>query len=138
MIKAAVPVWKRALGVAAFAVFGALAALVYFRNPSTSPVTFCVVRMVSGLYCPGCGATRALHLLLHGDFLGALGMNALLVPALPFVAYILIAELLRVIAGRYLLPQLPLNPWVVGGFGALFLLFGILRNLPALAFLAPG
>lgn len=36
-------------------------------------------------YCPGCGATRALAELLHGNFIAALHFNAALTLLLPFV-----------------------------------------------------
>ena len=32
----------------------------------------CIFHSVTGLYCPGCGGTRALRLLLHGDILQSL------------------------------------------------------------------
>ena len=50
----------------------------------------CPFRAVTGLWCPGCGMTRATHHLLHGDVLGALRFNALLpiVLALIIVAWV--------------------------------------------------
>jgi Protein of unknown function (DUF2752) len=36
-------------------------------------------------YCPGCGATRALAELLHGNFAAALHFNAAVTMLLPFV-----------------------------------------------------
>lgn len=41
---------------------------------------FCVFRTLTGIYCPGCGGTRAFHLLFHGDIAGSLIYN-------PIVAY---------------------------------------------------
>ena len=46
----------------------------------------CPFYALTGLKCAGCGATRAVHLLLHGDFAGALAQNPLLFIALPFAA----------------------------------------------------
>ncbi len=128
---------SRALGIAACAALGALCVYVFVHDPAVSPVSFCMVRALTGRYCPGCGGTRALHALFHLDIRAALGYNLFLTPLLPVVAYIVLAELVHMIAGRYVLRQIPLNPWVVACIGALFLLFGVLRNLPALAFLAP-
>lgn len=52
----------------------------FFRCPST----------FVGLQCPGCGSTRALSLILHGEFSRAWDMNAIfcgiLFPALLLVA----------------------------------------------------
>jgi len=130
--------WKKALGIAVFAALSALVVLVYVRNPYENVVGFCVVNALTGFYCPGCGGTRAVYSLLHLDIPGALRMNAMLTVLLPVLAYLMVSELLSAVFGRYLLPELPVNPNVAAVLGGLFLLFGILRNLPALSFLAPG
>ena len=44
----------------------------------------CVFHAVTGLQCPGCGTTRALHHLLHGDVAGAFRLNAMLFVVAPF------------------------------------------------------
>ena len=46
----------------------------------------CPWHALTGLYCPGCGSTRALHALVHGDPAYAWTMNPLLVLALPALA----------------------------------------------------
>ena len=40
----------------------------------------CVFNRVTGLYCPGCGGTRAVRALLHGHFIKSVWYH-------PFVAY---------------------------------------------------
>lgn len=47
------------------------------NDPSAAGSRFpaCVVRTWTGLWCPGCGLTRAGHELLHGDIVAALGYN---------------------------------------------------------------
>ena len=40
-----------------------------------SPLPGCLFYQFTGLYCPGCGMTRALHALVHLDPLGAFAMN---------------------------------------------------------------
>ena len=106
-------------------------------NQPGNPFFACTLYQLTGLYCPGCGGTRAMHALVHFDLAGALAMNAL-----PFI----VAPLLGVLALRmkYALPPLAerltrfvANPWfwatLVGGFT-------VLRNLPwePFAALAPG
>ena len=62
--------WKARLGLsacaAALACAGAL--YLYFMGPGNIPL-ICVFHEVTGLYCPGCGGTRAFRLLLSGHIL---------------------------------------------------------------------
>jgi len=63
------------------------AAILYRFDPTT--VHFfprCVFHELTGLQCPGCGTTRALHHLLHGDIAGAFHYNAMLFVVVPFGA----------------------------------------------------
>jgi hypothetical protein len=95
----------------------------------------CVFHDLTGLYCPGCGITRALHALVHFDLQRAFAMNAFFVLSLPLLA----AMALQATTRRALLPA-ALQRIVFDGrwwIGAL-LIFGLLRNLPAFARLAPG
>ena len=47
----------------------------------------CLLYNATGLYCAGCGATRALYALLHGRVLIALHDNVLFIALLPLVIY---------------------------------------------------
>lgn len=49
-----------------------------FPPATTSFYPQCVFRGVTGLDCPGCGTTRALHHLLHLRFREAFAMNPML------------------------------------------------------------
>jgi len=121
--------------VLAFVMGGALA-FVFFFNPSTHGFyPECQFHRLTGLNCPGCGATRALYALLHGEFGAALRDNGL------FVASLALAGAL---GGRFFIQkrrnaravfQLPLKlVWV---YLMAALLFAVLRNLPAFWFLSP-
>ncbi|MBP5531121.1 MAG: DUF2752 domain-containing protein [Lentisphaeria bacterium] len=81
----------------------------------------------TGLYCPGCGNTRALSALLHGRIGESLRNNLLLIPTL---------AVLTVAAAR---PGIGLNRFFAWGFAAVVILFFILRNIPVYPFtlLAP-
>ena len=64
-----------------------IAAAVFFFNPALHrfyPV--CQFHRLTGLNCPGCGATRALYALLHGQLSTALRDNEVLVGGLLVVA----------------------------------------------------
>jgi hypothetical protein len=113
-----------------------VAAMVFFFNPSAYhfyPV--CQFHRLTGLNCPGCGGTRALYALLHGHFFAALRDNALLVGGIFFVAARggwLAVEKKRGRPGGEWFPTKWLWPLL-----AVIVLFTVLRNLPAFAFLSP-
>ncbi|MEV1286950.1 DUF2752 domain-containing protein [Micromonospora sp. NPDC049679] len=89
----------------------------------------CLLKLTTGLDCPGCGGTRAFWYVLHGDLPAAARHHILFVFALPFLLYLYVAW-----AGermfRWRLPQLRITPAVVGVFLAAWLAFSVLRNLP--------
>ena len=88
----------------------------------------CMFHEVTGLYCPGCGATRALHALAHGQIVHALWCNALLVGlALAIPAWLL----LRPRLSSRLQARLA---WIIAGS---FITFFVIRNLP-LGLAPPG
>ena len=53
-------------------------AYVGLRNPTSGGFVPCPFHAITGLWCPGCGMTRALHHLLHGDVAGAVSSNLFL------------------------------------------------------------
>ncbi len=95
----------------------------------------CPFRLLTGLYCPGCGSLRGLHQLLNGKLGVAFGLNPLMMVALPFVLTGLVVwtgQRLGLLENRTL--QLPRPvPWAVL---AVVIAFGILRNVPAAPFSA--
>ncbi|HSY19093.1 MAG TPA: DUF2752 domain-containing protein [Candidatus Acidoferrales bacterium] len=114
-----------------------LAALVFFFNPATHgfyPV--CQFHRLTGLNCPGCGMTRALYALLHGDLPAAFRDNALLVLAIPAVLARALWLAVQKSRGRPVANFLPGKYFWALLFIALA--FTILRNLPAFAFLSPA
>ena len=118
----------------------AVTAYLYFINPATFRFhPKCSFYALSGFYCPGCGTSRALHQLLHGNLLGALAFNPLAVIVLPYLIYSLISYSLLVIRGRPL-PGRLWPGWVIYAFLGVLIAFWILRNIPAYPFtwLAPG
>ena len=103
--------------------------LLWRFDPSETRVPLCTFHALTGLDCPGCGATRATHELLHGRLSTALRYNALWVLLLPLTAYLTISEL-RVSAGRRPLPgELPRRAWFWLSITAASLAFLVMRNL---------
>ena len=112
-------------------VLGAAACIVLLIAPPGSTLgkwlPKCMFHQLTGLYCPGCGATRALSALLHGDVLVSLHNNLLLVPLLSLIAVLLIK------------PQISLKRPVMIAVLAVVLAFTVLRNIPVgpFTYLAP-
>ncbi len=112
-------------------VLGAAACIVLLLVPPGSPhakwLPKCMFHQLTGLYCPGCGATRALSAMLHGDVKASLHNNALLFPLLGLVVFLIVK------------PQTSLKRPVAAAIIAVVLLFTILRNIPFAPFtyLAP-
>lgn len=98
---------------------------------------YCPIWCLTGLYCPGCGVSRMCLRLLRLDLAGAFRANPLLFAALPLLVGLLGLKLWRYVrAGRRDTPRWEERTWLA--LAGVFLLYGALRNLPALAFLAPG
>lgn len=107
---------------------GAIGAWVYVNEPGQSPwLPPCLFHELTGLHCPGCGNTRALHALLHGDVAAALSYNLLFLPMVACVALLAIR------------PRLAGNRWLCGTVAGAVILFFVMRNLPWFPFtlLAP-
>ena len=110
-------------------------------NVQGNPFLPCLFNLFTGLFCPGCGATRALHALVHFDLPGALSMNPLLVLLLPTMPALVAWS--KGWRPRVLAPVLAPVMRVVGQ-PALWLVlipaYWIARNLPwaPLSWMAPG
>lgn len=87
----------------------------------------CILTQTTGLYCPGCGTSRALHALTEGRVTDALRMNMLMILALP---------LLVTMACK---PEWFMRAWIGWTAFGVLLSYAILRNLPMWPFhlLAP-
>ena len=115
----------------ALLVLGVTACIVLLLVPPGSPhakwLPKCMFHQLTGLYCPGCGATRALSAMLHGDLKSSLHNNLLLFPLLALIAVLIVK------------PEISLKRPVAVAIVAVVLLFTILRNIPFAPFtyLAP-
>ncbi len=83
--------------------FAVALVLLWRFDPADANLPLCSFHTLTGLDCPGCGATRATHELLHGHLAAALRYNALWVVSLPLAIYLAASEL-RVLSGRRPLP----------------------------------
>lgn len=128
--------WHRALLPAGLVAAGAGAAILLQQvfDPFRQDIPLCITYRLTGVYCPGCGATRCVHALLDGDLTLALHNNALLLAALPVAAFWFVLWTVRRIQGR---PLVMPGPRLVIAAAMIAVVFSILRNLPAFSFLAP-
>ncbi|MEL1265471.1 DUF2752 domain-containing protein [Pseudoxanthomonas putridarboris] len=125
------------LAVLSLAVAGVWLLRTFDPNAPGNPFPACMFKALTGLYCAGCGATRALHALLHGDVRAAFSMNPLLVLVLPVLPVLTAWSL-----GWRPVRLQPAMRWLLAPklWLALLLGFWVLRNLPwpPFSWLAPG
>ncbi len=119
--------------------FVAAGILLWYVDPNQvgNPLPPCPFHWLTGLYCPGCGATRALHALFHGDLEKAFSMNPLFVLALPIVLLLMLHHATKLPARLIVLANFfsDARPWAW-----ILISYAVLRNLPWYPFnlLAPG
>lgn len=117
---------------------------IYRINPEKNPfVPACSFYYFTGLYCPGCGMTRALHAALHCHFSEAFSYNAMWPVITMFIAAALYIWFYYLWAGKNpftsinrFLGKHPEAGWI---FVTVLFTFWIMRNIPVFPFtlLAP-
>jgi len=127
----------RAQIIAATCACAGVSAFLYAVDPVRHAVyPPCLLYNATGIYCAGCGATRAIHALLHGRVVDALHDNLLFIGGLPLLLYVV---------GSYALSAWRANAWpeiYVDGrmwrkilwIFILMLGFMVARNLPGWPF----
>ena len=88
----------------------------------------CLFHSLVGLHCPGCGSTRALLALAHGEWLRAAHENALLVALLPFLGAWTVIALWRAWRFNAPAPAAPQGTAMIVLVATL--VFFVARNLP--------
>ena len=128
------------IALAATIIIAACGALwLYFAiDPATSRLMpKCMFRLLTGYDCPACGGQRALHALLHGEFLRALMFNPFALYSIP---YFLLVAYTTCSPDRFP-PRL--HPIVQGRIAVmtyvvLFFLWWVVRNTPLWTEVANG
>lgn len=98
----------------------------------------CLFHEKTGLFCPGCGATRSALALSNGDWFGAMRNNVLFVSSLGLSGFWVVASVVRekfpeVKTLRFFRFRLWFLWWIL----ATLIAFTLLRNIPAMDFLRP-
>jgi hypothetical protein len=134
---------RRAAIVVAVAAAATLVTLAAVGGRLTGPAVFrfappCLFHELTGLYCPGCGSTRAFLHLVHGQPIAALQSNPLLGVAVPLLLLAII-EPYETRAGRWRLRSFLYHPVTGWSLVSVVVLFGVLRNLrlPLFRWLSP-
>lgn len=76
---------------AATGYFGVVAAIDPFRPMAVG----CPIHGLTGGFCPGCGSTRAVHELLHGDVVASLVCHPMVLPLLGLAGYLWASWIVR-------------------------------------------
>jgi hypothetical protein len=114
-------------GLLAAAVLAVLAVVYRFSPVKYGFYPRCPFYTLTHWLCPGCGSTRALYSLLHGDWQAALHYNAMFTVLLPVALGWSIFCFYRVM--RYdRLPRLAIPRSAIVGIGVAVLLFAVTRN----------
>lgn len=115
------------MGVAVAIAAAALIALYGIFDPAEGRFPRCPFLTLTGWQCPGCGSQRAAHALLHGNLAQAWGYNAVMVCALPLLALLAVAEIMRPRWPRF---HAALNSRIVClATAAIFVIWCVARNL---------
>ena len=117
------------------AALGSGAILFFFDPAKHGFYPICLFHALTGLNCPGCGATRAAYQLLHGHLLRALHNNALFV--LTLAALVVQGAWLVMTKVRNQPAAFVVSPKTLWALLILAFLFTGLRNLPAFAWFSP-
>jgi hypothetical protein len=107
-----------------------LLAALWWIDPAKTHLPVCSFRATTGMDCPGCGATRATHELLHGRPLAAWRLNPLWVTLIPLAVYLTASELRMLWVGRPLPGDLPRQPWLWVALFSVSAAFFVVRNCP--------
>jgi len=96
----------------------------------------CVVNRFTGLYCAGCGMTRAVYSLIQLDFYQAFRYNVLSIILLPIIIlYVLFEIYAKVFDKTNIMNRIP--SWIWYTIAIVVVVFGIIRNIEYFSWLKP-
>jgi hypothetical protein len=118
--------------------FAGAASYVLVTNPTdagANDISTCIVKLITGLDCPGCGGTRAFYYLMTGNVPQAARHHAVAVFAAPFLVWLYAAWAVKRVTGKQI-PTPTIGPKVLGVFLGVWAVWMVLRNLPVAPFTA--
>lgn len=105
-------------------------AILYLKYGIAIP---CIFNEITGLYCPGCGITRMVLSLLKGDIYQAFRYNPIIFIDIPIICISLIFE--KCFKNKKNIKKITNIVYTI--LLIITIIFGVLRNIPQLCFLAP-
>ncbi|MBT8038508.1 MAG: DUF2752 domain-containing protein [Verrucomicrobiae bacterium] len=102
--------------------------------------TQCAIKKFTDLHCPGCGGTRCAQRIVSGDWIAAMGFNAMLMTGLGVIMTVIVFTFVRMtLLGKNAPPLPQINACRIGLVIGAITLFTLLRNTPIYPFtlLAP-
>ncbi len=117
---------RKLIAVSTAALLFLIVGVSLFEPGSTALLPPCPFHALTGLYCPGCGSTRMMYFLVHGQFAFAWRENALAMLMLPVLLYGLIRQWTP--SGTAIFTRIPAR-WITT-FAVAVVFFTVARNLP--------
>lgn len=111
--------------------------LLYYLNIRYGIGLICISNKLTGLYCSGCGMTRAVFSLLKLDFYQAFRYNAFSILLLPILLLYFLSYIYFWLFNKpnIIIKKIPQSFWII--IVILLLIYGVIRNIPSFSYLAP-
>lgn len=111
--------------------------LLYNLNTKYGIGLICISNKLTGLYCSGCGMTRAVFSLLKLDFYQAFRYNVFSILLLPILLIYFISSIYSWLFNKpnTIIKKFPQSFWII--IVILLLIYGVIRNIPIFSCLAP-
>jgi hypothetical protein len=110
-----------------------VASLAFLDPAETTFIPMCPCRLLTGLYCPGCGSLRAIHAMTRLRIDRALGYNPLLVFFVPLFIWFFAANLVTACWGPEKI-KFSLPPAFAKSLLLIIVAYFVIRNIPAYPF----
>jgi hypothetical protein len=110
-----------------------VASLALLDPAETTFIPMCPCRLLTGLYCPGCGSLRAIHAITQLRIDRALGYNPLLVLFVPLFIWFFAANLATACLGPDKIKS-SIPPAFAKSLLLIILAYFVIRNIPASPF----
>lgn len=92
------------------------------------PDSECAVHMLLGIYCPGCGGTRAVIALLHGEFLKSAYYHPLVMYTVLMYAWFMLSHTLEKLHVP-MIKGMKFESWIMYGMLVMIALNFVLKNV---------